>query len=834
MTRLNIDDIRASNPLPDVASAYVELKRDGREFKCLCPFHGDRNPSLTIYQARGDGAWRFQCFACGAHGDVIDWIREIENVDFNEAARRLGARELPAARPAPRALPPDTSEEWLPVLPVPASVGAPFALGDDRWRVWNPKRERESTMRPSASWAYRDADGALIGWVIRCDFEDGGKLTPTITWCRHRETGEHRWCMRPFPTPRPLLGLDDLAKRPDAPVLVVEGEKCRAVAARTLPAFVAVTWPGGMRGVKHADWTPLHGRSVTLWPDADDAGLQACDEIGRALAPHGGTLRIIDTVGQDKGWDIADGVADGMGTAELVAFCKPRVRAWEPIEGAAASDVGGKQEPREVTPATSSDAATEPHCMPADAESATADAEPDPAGPEPEPEGVIENDAGSPGTGTVAPPAAAPEQTAAGDLPEAEVVDLPRQRSGAYDSLVTWSTLDLVLSDKGVPTPNLDNATRLLERHPDMLGRFWFDEFRGQILSTWNTRREPREWTDSDDVRLALWMQRTMGIGRMAVGTARDAVTAMAMAHRRNECREWLEALRWDGTARLHHVLPIGFGVEQNAYSEAVGRCWLIGMVARVLSPGCKLDTMPVFEGEQGRGKSTALQVLVGQHWFAEASESLLSKDFFQSLQGKWLIEIAEMDAFSRAEVTAVKRVITCRTDRFRPPYGRRVEDHPRMCVFAGTTNRDDWHRDETGARRFWPVTVADVDLEWLARWRDALFAEAVTLYRQGASWWNVPAEDAKREQDARRSVDEWEGVVSDFLVGMSEATVGEVLGGALKMRPESWDRPSQMRVATVLRALGWSKVGNARRNGRVVKVWSKVKGGYGGNSEFL
>lgn len=789
---ININEIRAANPLPDVAEAYVELKRDGREFKALCPFHGDRNPSLTIYQARGDGAWRFQCFACGAHGDVIDWIREIENVDFNEAARRLGARELPASRPPPRQLPPDTSEDWLPVLPVPASAAAPFTTGDDRWRVWNPKRERESTLRPSASWAYRDADGALIGWVIRCDFEDGGKLTPTVTWCRHRETGEHRWCMRPFPTPRPLLGLDDLAKRPDAPVLVVEGEKCRTVAARMLPGFVAVTWPGGMRGVKHADWTPLHGRAVTLWPDSDDAGLQACDEIGRVLVQHGGSLRVVDVAGQPKGWDIADGVAEGMGTAELVAFCKPRVRAWVPVS-----------------------------------------VEPEPAGPEPEPEEVIENDAGTPGTGTVAPPAAAPEQPAAGPA-DAEVVDLPRQRSGAYDSLVTWSSLDLALSDKGVPSPNLDNATRLLERHPEMLGRFWFDEFRGQILSTWNTRREAREWTDSDDVRLALWMQRTMGIGRMAVGTARDAVTAIAMAHRRNECREWLDALRWDGTARLHHVLTIGFGVEQNAYSEAVGRCWLIGMVARVLNPGCKLDTMPVFEGPQGKGKSTALQVLVGQHWFAEASESLLSKDFFQSLQGKWLIEIAEMDAFSRAEVTAVKRVITCRTDRFRPPYGRRVEDHPRMCVFAGTTNRDDWHRDETGARRFWPVTVGDVDLEWLARWRDALFAEAVALYRRGASWWDVPAEDAKREQEARRAADEWEVVVADFLIGIVETTVGEVLEGALKMRPESWDRPAQMRVATVLRALGWSKSGNARRNGRVVKLWTKAKGGYGGNSDIL
>ena len=154
---------------------------------------------------------------------------------------------------------------------------------------------------------------------------------------------------------------------------------------------------------------------------------------------------------------------------------------------------------------------------------------------------------GLPGRGTVAPPAAAPEQMAAGDLPEAEVVDLPRQRSGAYDSLVTWSTLDLCFSDKGVPTPNPDNATRLLERHPDMLGGFWFDEFRGQILSTWNTRRG--EWTDSDDVRPGAVDAAHYGHRpAMAVGTAWDAVTAIAMAHRRNECRSGWR--RFGGTAR--------------------------------------------------------------------------------------------------------------------------------------------------------------------------------------------------------------------------------------------------------------------------------------------
>jgi putative DNA primase/helicase len=415
---------------------------------------------------------------------------------------------------------------------------------------------------------------------------------------------------------------------------------------------------------------------------------------------------------------------------------------------------------------------------------------------------------------------------------EGEVVDLPRTPSGsAYSQLTSWSSLDLVLSDKGVPVANMDNAARLLERHPDMQGRFWFDEFQGRVYSTWNPAGTEQEWSDADDVRLALWMQRTMGIGRMAVGTARDAVTAVAMAHKRNEVHEWLRGLEWDGVARLSLMLPEAFGTEDSPYTQAVGRCWLVSMVARALDPGCKVDTMPVFEGDQGLRKSTAMQTLVGARWFAEASESPTSKDFYQVLTGKLLVEIAELDAFSKAEVNTIKRVVTCRVDRYRAPYGRRAEDHPRACVFAGTTNRDDWNRDETGARRFWPVACTAVDVEWLARHRDQLFAEAVELYEAGTPWWDVPKEDARREQEARRAADEWEEVIADWTVGKWEVTVGDVLGQALKVEPERWDKAMQMRAANCLRVLGWKRE-TVRKGGKVLKAWAR--GGNGGNDALF
>lgn len=397
--------------------------------------------------------------------------------------------------------------------------------------------------------------------------------------------------------------------------------------------------------------------------------------------------------------------------------------------------------------------------------------------------------------------------------------------SDTYHAKLRWDALGLVVSDRGVPFPTLDNAVRILEREPSLAGQFWFDEFQNRTYSTWQRPDEPPyEWSDTDDIRLTLWLQRAMGIGKFSTRTAADALAVVAYAHRRNECRDWIRAQVWDGFDRLHNLLPLGFGTERNPYTEAVGRCWLISMVARALAPGCKVDTMPIFEGPQGARKSTALQTLVGARWFAEAAESVLSKDFFQSLQGKLLIEIAEMDSFSRSEIQAVKRVTSCRVDRYRASYGRRSEDHPRACVFAGTTNDDEYLRDPTGARRSWPVLCGEINLTWIENTRAQLFAEAAARFDAGEPWWNVPAEDAKREQAQRQVTDEWARIINDFLIGAPETTVGNVLSGALKIDSDRWDRPSQMRVAAILHGAGWRKK-QARRGGQNVKVWVREGG---------
>lgn len=410
------------------------------------------------------------------------------------------------------------------------------------------------------------------------------------------------------------------------------------------------------------------------------------------------------------------------------------------------------------------------------------------------------------------------------------LVGTPPATSGAFQHLL-WEDLGLALDGRGLPPANIDNAVRVLERHHDLQGRVWFDEFAGRAMTSWGG--EAREWGEAETLAATLFLQRSVGLSRITPTTVDAAVNAVAFANRRNTAQEWLRALVWDGVERLPLLLPRGFGTVESEYTAAVGRCFMVGMVARVLRPGCKVDTMPVFEGAQGLGKSAALQELAGADWFAEAAESVVAKDFFVALQGKALIEIAELDTFSRSEVTAVKRVLTCQSDRFRAPYGRRAEDHPRTCVFSGTTNRDDWNRDETGARRFWPVACTATDLKWIHQNRAQLFAEAVARLDRGEKWWDVPMDDALREQNARREVDEWDAPIFRYLAGRHETQVPAVLEGALGITPDKWTKPLQMRVAAILRGMGWTKL-DAWREGRKAKVWlsplaTAHGGGHGG-----
>jgi predicted P-loop ATPase len=192
-------------------------------------------------------------------------------------------------------------------------------------------------------------------------------------------------------------------------------------------------------------------------------------------------------------------------------------------------------------------------------------------------------------------------------------------------------------------------------------------------------------------------------------------------------------------------------------YTTHVGRKALVGAVARALDPGCKNDTMPVLEGEQGTGKSTAIRYLFGDRFFVDHLPDFHSKDSFQQLQGAWCIEVAELSALTKADVKDVKQFLSRMEDKFRAPYARNPIHVPRRTVFWGTVNPEEgqgYLKDPTGGRRFWPVETTDIDLAGILRDRDQLWAEAVESYRVGERW-HLEDEDivaaAREQQDLRR-----------------------------------------------------------------------------------
>jgi putative DNA primase/helicase len=320
------------------------------------------------------------------------------------------------------------------------------------------------------------------------------------------------------------------------------------------------------------------------------------------------------------------------------------------------------------------------------------------------------------------------------------------------------------------------------------------------------TGKPAREWSDADDISLALYMQRDIGLPRIGREIVSQAVVAMAYRNERNCVRAWLEALEHDWTSRVDSFFSDCFGADETEYTKAASRNFWLSMIARVFEPGCKVDNMIVLEGAQGVGKSTALQVIGGE-WFAEQHESATNpKAFAEILQGKWLIEISEMDSFNRAEVNRVKQTVSCPSDRFRASYGRHAKDHPRQCVFVGTTNRDDWNRDETGARRFWPISCrGTVRVDLVRQNREQLFAEAVARYKAGEPHWMMPAEATKAEQEGRFQADPWLDNITTIVKGESNVTtsfVAEKLGIDLARR----DRAVEMRIGACLRFMGWKR----------------------------
>lgn len=222
----------------------------------------------------------------------------------------------------------------------------------------------------------------------------------------------------------------------------------------------------------------------------------------------------------------------------------------------------------------------------------------------------------------------------------------------------------------------------------------------------WTGKDNYREWNNFDDSNLKCYIEANYGLTSME--KMMDALNIVASENKFNPVTEYLEQLTWDGKERIKTLLPNYLGVEQNEYSQTAMRLFMLGSINRAYYPGCKFDYMPVLVGEQGVGKSTFFRVLAGSDtWYNDNFNTVEGDKATEKLRGMWIVELAELLATKRAkEVESIKAFITSTVDSYRPPYGRRTEQRPRCCVFAGTTNNSHFMTDRTGNRRYLPLIV--------------------------------------------------------------------------------------------------------------------------------
>lgn len=387
---------------------------------------------------------------------------------------------------------------------------------------------------------------------------------------------------------------------------------------------------------------------------------------------------------------------------------------------------------------------------------------------------------------------------------------------------------ELMVGQNGWPKAALENARLYLENMPEWQGVIALDEFKQQIVKLKpppfrGAMARTGLWTEDDDVALLQWFQERRLL--LKIQHVREAVVYIASHNRFHPLRTWLDNLKWDGTSRVGSWLITYLGAKDAPYTRAVGSKWLISAVARVFKPGCQVDHCLVPEGIQGLRKSSAFRALAGDEYFTDNIPDLHTRDAAEGLLGKWIVEFSDLARLRHADAGILKSFLSRRVDHIRLAYGRRTGDFPRQNVFCATTNLEEYLGDETGGRRFWPVPISKVDLDGLVKDRDQLWAEAVTKYHDGESWWFEESEivvEVSQEQEARYETDVWhepiekwlqnpterfdedEHPVAEFSSTKENTTISDVLSHCIGKRKEMWTQGDKTRVAKSLKRLGF------------------------------
>lgn len=330
----------------------------------------------------------------------------------------------------------------------------------------------------------------------------------------------------------------------------------------------------------------------------------------------------------------------------------------------------------------------------------------------------------------------------------------------------------LRFTEKGGIASCIENVVVILNGDPALVGCVGYNEMTHNIVALrslpWRSVTGESPWSDTDDADLRYYLERVYGLsGKDKIF---DGLNVVAMSRKFHPVRDFLDSCDWDGQPRLETLLVDYLGAEDSPYTRAVTRKAFVAAVARIYRPGCKFDYMLTLRGRQGLGKSAIIAKLGGE-WFSDSFTTMQGKDAYEQVQGVWLMEIGELAGMRKAEAETIKLYISKQVDRFRPAYGRRIQEFPRQCIFIGTTNETQFLRDTTGNRRFWVVDTPNAPARDM--WSDLtpeviqqIWAEAVAYFRKGEALFLPPElETAAREvQETYEEENPKVGIVADYL----------------------------------------------------------------------
>lgn len=423
----------------------------------------------------------------------------------------------------------------------------------------------------------------------------------------------------------------------------------------------------------------------------------------------------------------------------------------------------------------------------------------------------------------------------------------PEYDDGYYQSLEAgatekdWRTALSVDEDGKLKPGSLNNCILFLCNLPEYEGIFRLNDFHKEVFicrrPDWQSEKDFKvHKLDDNDITLTTASLERFG-QTADTNKTHKAILIAAERDKFNPAREYFESLVWDGKPRLDTWLIdyMGAAGDRPVYLSFIGKKWLTAAVKRVFEPGCKFDHVLVMEGMQGRGKSTAFELMAtfGDHqteaYFKDNIKlaDIQNKDTIMMLQGTIIAELAELAGFSKKDDEEIKGWITMKTDRCRLPYARTITEFPRQFVLCGTTNNYEYLKDPTGNRRYWPFESRGMDLKGIERDRKQIWAEAYSLYRGGL--YIGPTDDemvlACEAQSKRLVTDPWEqdvlSAIKDLHTGSREAFKTEDVMRAMGMDMKMRDHKAKSRVVFVLRKSGYENV-PVRNGGVVSRCWTK------------